>query len=296
MPFLIPDTIKDTLSSYLRAEEQPVQYNPFHADFGNFEYLPTNPQGVLFTPDSTTYDALLMVSGNEGVALSFSPIVSGVLFLMFLICLVVFSFIFSSEGVAFSGNFNTVFALNKRPYKVNRGQSSTIEIRGGFFLIFQSILLYTIFIAVYLQDNELLGYSLNVNALRFLGIFGVLTLLAGLKYLMYRIIAGFFLQNDINSWISRYFRLIEFSGVVIFIPLFTYVFLPESRAVLVILIWIIIISVRMMVVIGLLNIFVKNKVGGFYFFVYLCGTEIAPYIILFKGLLSLISIAGNNII
>jgi hypothetical protein len=49
-------------------------------------------------------------------------------------------------------------------------------------------------------------------------------------------------------------------------------------------------------VVEILNIFVKNKVGWFYFFVYLCGTEIAPYLLFYKGVLSLISIAGNNIV
>lgn len=296
MPFFIQDTIRDTLSFYLRAEEQTVLKSPLNADLGSFEYLPTNPQGVLFAPDSIANSTILNISGNEGMALLFSPIASGVIFLMFLICFVVFSFLFRSEGVAFSDIFNTVFTLKKRSYKAGGEQSSIAEFRGDLFLIFQSILLYTIFMAVYMQDSKLLGYSPDINTISFLGIFSVLTLLAGLKYLMYKTIAGFFLQNDLNNWVGRYFRLIELSGVIIFIPLFTYVFLPESREVLVSLIWIIIILVRLMVVAGLFNIFVKNKVGGFYFFVYLCGTEIAPYIIFFKGLLSLLSIAGTNIL
>jgi hypothetical protein len=48
--------------------------------------------------------------------------------------------------------------------------------------------------------------------------------------------------------------------------------------------------------IQLLNIFVKNKITPFYIFVYLCGTEIAPYLLLYKGVLLVITIAGDNII
>lgn len=296
MPLLIPDTIQDSLSFYLRAEEQPVLKDPFYLNFGSYEYLPTNPQGVLFAPDSATFEMFSPTFGNEGLMFSFSPIVSGTLFLMFLLCFVLFSVIFSKEGVALSGNFSNIFSLGKRSSKGFKEQVTTTEIWGEFFMIFQAILLYTIFSVTFLQEKVLLSFSLGSYISSFLGVFLVIAILLGLKYLIYKMIASFFLRNDINNWISRYFRLIELSGAVLFIPLFTYVFLPESRDILIIIIVIIFVSVRLIVIVELLNIFVKNKVGSFYFFVYLCGTEIAPYLLYYKGLQFIISILGNNIV
>ena len=296
MPFLFPDTIQDSLSFFLRKEDLPVKYNSLNVDFGNYEYLPTNPQGVLFTPDSTVYETFLTVKGIEGLSFSLTPVVSGVLFSMFFICFVVFSIIFSKEGVALSGNFNSIINLNSRSSKGYKEQVTTTEVWGEFFMIFQAILLYSIFLITYLIDNGINVLSFNSYVLNFLAIFAALALLASFKYFIYRSISAFFLQSDLKSWISRYFRLIELSGVVLFIPLFAYVFLPESRSVIIILIISVFVIVRLIVALELLNIFVKNKVGGFYFFVYLCGTEIAPYLLYYKGLLSLISIAGNNIV
>jgi len=295
VPFLFPRTIQDSLSFYLRAEEQAVQSDSLLFNFENFEYLSVNSQGILFAPDSTEYEKFLPVPGNEGLLFSFSPTVSGILFLIFLLCLVTFSIIFRKEGAALSGNFRSIFSSGIRSAKGFKEQVTTTEVWGEFFLIFQAILLYTIFLVVFLWENEP-GLSLKSYASNFVGIFLALTLLIVLKYLMYRLIGGFFLQNDLKSWTSRYFRLIELSGVLLFIPLFIYVFLPESRSVLIFVVLIIFITVRLIIVAWLINIFVKNKVGGFYFFVYLCGTEIAPYLLYYKGLLSLISIAGNNIV
>jgi hypothetical protein len=89
---------------------------------------------------------------------------------------------------------------------------------------------------------------------------------------------------------------LEILGLILFFPTILYVYLPEIRDAIQILIIIIFISSRLIVLIELLNIFVKNKVGGFYFFAYLCGTEIAPYLIYYKGVVLLISISGNIII
>lgn len=297
MPLLFQDTIQDSLSLYLRTAEQPVQKDLINVDFGNYEYLSTNPQGVLFSPDSVLlHEKFSMFSGIEGSSFLLNPLMSGVLFSMFFICFIIFSFIFSKEGVALSGNFNSILSFSSRSSKGYKEQVTTTEVWGEVFMIFQSILLFTIFLTTYLIDKGILVVTFSSYAFNFLSVFVAMTLLACLKYLIYRSIASFFLHNDIKNWISRYFRLIELAGVVLFIPLFAYVFLPESRSTLLILILTVFVIVRLVVAIELLNIFVKNKVGSFYFFVYLCGTEIAPYLLFYKGMLSFISIAGNNII
>jgi len=88
-----------------------------------------------------------------------------------------------------------------------------------------------------------------------------------LKFLMYRTIATFFLPHDMKHWASRYARLLELLGVSLFLPALVYVFLPELRDLMLIIILFIFIISRLVIVIGLLNIFVKNKSRGVLFFV-----------------------------
>jgi hypothetical protein len=48
--------------------------------------------------------------------------------------------------------------------------------------------------------------------------------------------------------------------------------------------------------IAVLDVFVKNKIGFFYFIVYLCGIEIMPYFLLYSGLISLITVVGSIVL
>jgi hypothetical protein len=104
------------------------------------------------------------------------------------------------------------------------------------------------------------------------------------------LISLIFLQNDIKNWINRYFRLLEFTGIILFLPTILYLYLPDIRNIMQLVILLVVIINRLIVIVELLNIFVKNKVGRFYFFMYLCGTEIAPYLMYYKVVVLLISI------
>ena len=137
---------------------------------------------------------------------------------------------------------------------------------------------------------------MEVQIIGFIGIFLFLALLIYLKIAGYQLIGTFFLQNEMKSWSTYYSRMMEILGVLIFLPVLFYVYLVETRTIMLILLVVLFFISRMIIYIKLLNIFVKNKINPFYFFVYLCGTEIAPYILLYKGVLLAITIAGDNII
>jgi hypothetical protein len=121
-------------------------------------------------------------------------------------------------------------------------------------------------------------------------------MLAGVKIIAYRIIGTFFLPVDMKNWVTQYTRLIELIGLILFLPAICFLFLPELKQLMLVLFAVFFILSRLVIIIELLNIFVKNKIGWFYFFVYLCGTEIAPWLLFYKGVLSMINIAGINII
>ena len=296
MSYLISETIKDSISIYLRKEEVVTRSDSIRWDFGQFEYLSTAKNGIFFNDSAFEISHFLISERVEGALIAFPLHIRSVLFIIFLLCFAVFSFIYSRERTALKGNFNTITSLRTRSLTAYKEQVTTAELWGEFFMIFQTILLFSIILFTYIWGSDFSMLTARSFAVNFLLILLLLSILAGLKFLIYRFISLFFLHNDIKNWINRYYRLLELVGVALFIPTILYIFIPEIREVMQMIILFIIIMSRLIVVIELLNIFVKNKVGGFYFFSYLCGTEIAPYLIYYKGVVLLISIAGNNIL
>jgi len=295
VPYLTSETIKDSISIYLRNEDISPESDSIRWSFGQFEYLPTSNNGILFNDSVLENSYSLISKGVEGALPAFPMQVGSVFFIIFLLCFVVFSFLFSRERAALIGNFNTIISLKSRLAVTYKEQVTASEVWGEFFMIFQTILLFSMILFTFLWGDYLSILTFRSIIVIFLLILLLLSLLACFKFLIYKSISAFFLHNDIKNWINRYFRLLEFVGVILFLPTIVYVYMPEIRSVMLLVIIVVIIISRFIVTIELFNIFVKNKVGGFYFFAYLCGTEIAPYLIYYKGVVLLISIAGNNI-
>ena len=295
MAYLFPENLSDSISIFLRKDDFIHKTDSISWDFDQFEYLPTSNNGLLFNgPLDNSYS--VVSNGFDGLSLIFPLQLGSIFFIVFLFCFAIFSFVFSRERTSLTGNFNTIISFRSRSATAYKEQVTTAEVWGEFFMIFQAILLFSIILYTYLFERDFSFLTLRSFTLYFLVIFIILSLLASLKYIIYRSISFFFLHVDIKNWINKYFRLLEILGLILFFPTILYVYLPEIRDAIQILIIIIFISSRLIVLIELLNIFVKNKVGGFYFFAYLCGTEIAPYLIYYKGVVLLISISGNIII
>ncbi len=296
MPYLTSETIKDSISVFLRKEDIIPQPDSIRWSFGQFEYLSTTSDGILFNDSVFESSYSLISKGVAGSLPTFPLLVGSVFFIIFLLCFVIFSFVFSKERAALTGNFNTILSLRSRLTSAYKEQVTTAEVWGEFFMIFQTNLLFSIIQFTYFFENNFPIFTIRSFAINFLLILFLLSVLSGLKFLIYKSISTIFLRNDIKNWINRYFRLLEFTGVILFLPTILFLYLPEIRHIMQLVILFIVIINRLIVIVELLNIFVKNKVGGFYFFMYLCGTEIAPYLMYYKGVVLLISIAGNNII
>lgn len=99
--------------------------------------------------------------------------------------------------------------------------------------------------------------------LTFIGLLLIPSAMILLKLFMYRTIAVFFMRQQMKRWISHYYRLLELLGILLFLPALLYVFMPELRNIILVLFLFIFIISRLVIALGLLNIFVKNKVGGF---------------------------------
>lgn len=296
MPLFIPDTLQET-PFYLKAEQLPIQTDSLYMNFGQYESLPTDPQQILFSVDSVFLTNLHSFSGgNVGMVLPYSLWINSLFFLLFVACFVVFSLIFRKEGIVFIENFRQTLFVRKHQPTTFKGQVTTTEVWGEFFLVIQTILISAIIFFTFLWDKGIASLSIKGYLLTFVGLLLIPSVMILFKLFMYHTIALFFMTQQMKRWISHYYRLLELLGILLFLPALLYVVMPELRNMILFLFVFIFIISRLVIAFGLLNIFVKNKVGSFYFFVYLCGTEIAPYLLCYQGVLLFIRLAGNILI
>lgn len=292
----MPNTVEDSVSFYLRAEDVSYKYSP-NWNFGEFEYLHTDQNKIFFELDSAellnTFGSQL---GVNGLALSFSPLLNTFFFILFFLCFITFAIIYNREGNSFTANYRSVFSLSRYPVTLYKEQVTAGEIWGEFYMILQSVLVFTIIVFAYILYSGITFNTLNGIIVAFSGVFASVAVFKLLKLLIYKIISSFFLNNDIKNWIRRYFRLFELQGIILFLPAVLLIYLPEYRDYLFLFVLVIFLITRFIIAVETLNIFVKNKVGTFYFFSYLCGIEIAPYFIYYKLVLSIIRIVGNYIV
>ncbi len=294
---IAPDSVPLIPYHIQRAGEDSLISLPLEPALGQYEYLPTDSSHLYFVPDLVA-DApqQFLLPFMSGDPLPFSPLLQTLFFLLFLLCFLLFAFFYNMEGSSFRDNFRNVFLSGKFATLLRKEQVTITEAWGELFLIFQTMLIATVVIFNAWWDHGLSSLDLADQLLVIVSIMAVLSILAALKVLSYRLIGTFFLSVDMKRWVAQYTRMLELIGIVLFLPAVCFVFLPEYREPLLILFVTIFLVSRMIIIIGLLHIFVKNKIGGFYFFVYLCGTEIAPLILLYKGVITMVNIAAINII
>ncbi|MBZ4651435.1 MAG: putative rane protein [Proteiniphilum sp.] len=294
---IIPDTVPPLPFHLMRAEGDSLMSLPLQPHFGAFEYLPTDSSRLYFVADSVTDRSLQMLSGfHAGDPLPYSPLLQGFFFLLLLLCFLLFAIFYRTEGSSLQSSFRNLFSLGRSAPLVRKEQVTTTEAWSELFLIFQTVMIVSMLVFQGFWNKGISTLEIANQLELFVLIMGVVTFLTALKVLSYRLIGTFFLSADLKNWVKQYTRMLGLIGIVLFLPAACFIFLPEWKEVLLIFFVLIFLITRLVIIIGLLNIFVKNKIGGFYFFVYLCGTEIAPWLMLYKGVLSMINIAGINIV
>lgn len=263
--------------------------------FLSFEYIPTDNTGLFFNVDSSTFSVSSgqMPEGFSGVLLPFSQTVHSVFFLFFTFCFVIVAFWFNREGLTLVANFRNIFSGGMRRRTIFKEEITTTGIWSEFFLIFQTILILTVVFFTFFWDKGISGLSVKNMVLVFLAVFLGILLFLSIKYLVYKLIGYIFIEWGISEWTEKYFRVVELMGVLIFIPAMFFVFVPGYAKIALFLLIIIFFIIMMVVFWNLLNVFAKNKVGLLNYFLYLCAIEIVPFFLLYKGVVSLVNIAGN---
>lgn len=294
---LLSDTIGASFLFYRENDVLAADSGLWNGQFGQYRFFPTDSNGLFFDFQNNAHNPPRhFSSGFMGELLPYPVELQSSFFLLFLLGLVSFAAIFRWEGNALRGSFSTVFTPRKYYASVHKRQITSTEAWGELFLVMQSVMVFSVFLFSWGWDYFFSGLSLPVRLWSFVALFLGVGIWVYLKIVGYRLIGMFFLTNESQGWVTYYIRVVEILGIISFFPVTLYLYLHEIRNIILWVILLLFFISRVVIYIELLNIFVKNKISPFYFFVYLCGTEIAPYLLLYKGLFSVITIAGDNIL
>ncbi len=294
MPDTIPHTISDSVPLYIGRESVASQQDTVPVGFSDFKVLSTDSSNLFFDIDTTAFVKNSFWDGFAGRSFQ-SANIESVFFLLFVASFIFFAFFMRREGNALITNLKNVFSFKRNSLVTSKEQITTTEVWGEVFLILQTALISSIIIFGFLYTNQQLTLHRNVLILIFVIIFLGILLYFGIKYLMYKITGLIFPKLDIDTWVEKFLWLIEILGILFFVPAIFFIFIPESREIALISLIIIFFINKLVIFRNLLNIFVKNKIGFLYYFVYLCAVEIAPYLLIYKGAVSLIN-NGQNLL
>lgn len=291
----IPEILVDSVPFYIKKDVIEQQSDSFRVGFSSFEHIPTDSTRLFFDVDTTTVTTASehLMQGFSGTILPFSQTVQSVFFLLFAFCFVILSFWFNKEGPTLAANFRNIFSGGMRSRTIFREEITATGVWSEVFLISQTILIITIVFFTYAWDKGISVLSLKNMIFVFMSSFLGILLLLGIKYLVYRIIGYVFTEWGLREWTEKYFRIVELSGLLFFIPAMFFVFVPEYSKTALFSLIIIFFIILMVVFWNLLNIFAKNKVGLLNYFLYLCAIEIVPFFLIYKGLVILVNSAGN---
>ena len=223
-------------------------------------------------------DALLIQE-----SLSQQPEISNWIFCIFLIMLVLFGSIGRKIGL-FQSIAGEIFAVKERK---NTFYGSTMdEWYGKLLLCLQTCILLSIFLYKVSTNNSNIILNTPIGALIFIGITTlILCIFLFAKWAAYYLVGiVFYNKSAVKIWITNFFSIIAFSGVILFIPvlLYFYVDFVDEFCFAFVAIYLL-----------LLIVFITYKSFVLFFhkpsdllnlFLYLCAQEIIPLFLLWKTL------------
>lgn len=220
--------------------------------------------------------------------ISEKPKLQNSIFIIFLFCFIIISRVLSSKAQMFLSLPDELFRLKKRKSIFTEPVGNELYVK--LLLFFQTVVILSIF--TYLASTNHPEVSKNFALSDFYENIGRICLLFILffvyKWVSYNVVGTiFFSKETLAQWINNFTSLICILGIVIFVPVllmfyvewvysFCYFFILSCF-----LIVIIIIIYRTHV------LFFHNIRQLHYLFLYLCAQEMAPLLILYKGLVYL---------
>ena len=251
-------------------------------EFLAHQFLPLDTLNLSYKVDAFNHDAVF--AELPAMIRPFMAQYSSILFLVFTFCFVLTALVFSKSGRALASNFGFIFSAGNRNKNISESVT-TSDAWGHIFFIFQTLLLYSIFFFD-LALKEITVFTFTSEYLMLFGIiFAALFVYAFIKYVVYKAIGALLLETNSNDIIDVYLWILYLSGVLTFIPLLFYFYVPEVKLYALILIIGIFIIGRVIIAFKAYSLFLKYHIGILYFFVYLCAIEIMPYFIIYKAII-----------
>lgn len=279
---MVIDTISNTLTGS----------DSFLFRFSPFQVVPNDSLGLFFKPEEMV-SYISVDAGYAGIPRTFPQYESSIFFLFFVFCFLLFSLFYRSERKTLFADFKNLLGFRKRATSVYKEQVTVREIWAEMFLLFQTLLIFSMVYFVLFWDRGIVDMLPGNRNLLFLCVFLTLGAFVFFRYVIYSFLGVVFFPLKIKNWLGKYLQIVELVGILSFFPAFFYIFLPEIASFAFVLLLVIFFMSRLGIMIAVFDIFVKNKIGFFYFIVYLCGIEILPYFLLYSGLISLISVVGS---
>ena len=285
VPFYL---LRDSASGAPRSHAEPLV-------FSGYKVIDTDSANISFKIDAASLSTSIgkQSLGLPGKPFGQSQFWGSIFFLLFASCIMLFALFFRREGQLLTRNFKNLIGFGNRNKTVYKEQITTSEVWGEIFLFFQAVLLISMLIFTGLWNLGIDAQRLKTQFFLFGGILISLSFFLVVKYGIYRIMGFTLPELEMDHWSKKYLWAIEISGILSFCPSIFFIYLPAYREITLILLLVIIFVNYALILVNLLGIFVKNKIGFLYFIVYLCAVEIAPFFVLYKGVVSLINHAGS---
>ena len=251
-------------------------------EFLSYQFLSLDSTKIFYKVDTINQQAFF--SGIEGLVRPFMQQFGSVLFLAFTLLFVLSALVFRTSGDALFSNFNYIFTFGSRNKNSYSQQITTSDIWTNLFCVFQALVIYSIlFFDLTLERTSLFSNWYDYIVL-FSQIFVVISLFILGKYILYKLMGVMFSNSKTNGLIDVYLWVICLTGILSFIPIVAYIYIPEMKTYVLFFLLAVFIVGRITVFIKSFSFFVKSHIGILYFFVYLCGVEIMPYMLLYKAI------------
>lgn len=166
------------------------------------------------------------------------------------------------------------------------------EFRDKFLLLFQTFILLSLTIYTYIARNFsgfTVGNFFTITGIVFLS----LCIFYFYKYITYKIIGWtFFDKEQLLQWSNSFPSLMGFIGIFIFIPTLILFYVDPTYQLCFYVIILVLSAGFITNLFTLYRIFFQKKNSFFYFILYLCGQEIIPLFLLYKGIVYVFSAKG----
>lgn len=272
------DSIPFTLKRDVVASIDTISANKFLS----YEYLPLDSSKLFYNIDAMGSEATFY--GVEGVMRPFIQQFGGTLFLVFVLLFIIGSVVFASSGLSHFVGIRSLFSFDNDSSKSDNKPITAIDAWSKLFYAFQTYIIYSILFFVIAVGSSSQLYSGYDHLILYLQILAVLILFITVKYLFYGITGNLFSKTKTNILIDTYLKVFFLAGVLSFLPIIVFIYIPETKIYVLLFLSILFIVGRVAVILQSYLFFIKAHIGSSFYFVYLCGIEIMPYLLLYKAI------------